>query len=167
MINQGGPSRSEVTSITVTFDTDVSSVDESNFELTRVDSGDVITGLNVSAAGNVVTIKFDSGDHIISSQADGIDATLADGNYALRYRIDGFGDSSDRVDTFYRHYGLTDGEGDVGLTDFAQFRSAFGSSNDPSDAGDDFDSQFDADRDGEIGLIDFAQFRSSFGTSAN
>ena len=92
VINQGGPSRSEVTSITVTFDTDVSSVDESNFELTRVDSGDVITGLNVSAAGNVVTIKFDSGEHIISSQADGIDATLADGNYALRYRIDGFGE---------------------------------------------------------------------------
>ena len=171
VVNQGGPSRSEVTSITVTFDSDVSSVDQSNFELTRVDSGsgnsDVITGLNVSAAGNVVTIKFDSGDHIISSQADGIDATLADGNYALRYRIDGFGDTNDRVDTFFRHFALTEGEGDVGLTDFAKFRSAFGTNNDPSDAGDDFDSQFDADRDGEIGLIDFAQFRSAFGTSAN
>ena len=119
VINQGGLSRSEVTSLTVTFDSDVSSVDQSNFELTRIDSGsgnsDVITGLNVSVTGRVAIITFDSGDHVIPSDAEGIDATLADGNYTLRYRIDGFGDTTDRADTFFRHFGVTDGEGDVGL----------------------------------------------------
>ena len=124
MFNDGGPSRSEVTSITVTFDSDVSSVDASNFELTETVSDEVVTGLNVSVSGNVVTLTFDSGDHIIPSQADGIDATLADGNYELRYRIDGFGDSADRVDTFFRHYGLTAGEGSVGLGRLRQIPSS-------------------------------------------
>ena len=71
---------------------------------------------------------------------------------------DVFGDQP--VDRFFRKYGDHDGDGAVGLLDFAALRRTFGLA-----AGDrDFQGDLDADGDGLISLLDFADFRRGFGT---
>lgn len=157
-INAGLPTRSEVTSLTVQFES-VVEVDSSHFELTN-QNGQEIGGLIVDTVNNqgrtTATITFASGPQVISGLDAGLPNTLIDGNYQLRYRLDGFGEAANRVDTFFRQYGDATGDNTVGLGDFALFRAAFG-----QPTGDD---GLDANRDGEVNLADFAAFRSAFGT---
>ena len=117
-------------------------------------------------SGNVATLTFTDGTGIIPSNREGVLPTLAGGTYELHYRpstIDGTElDDTETpltIDDFFRKYGDDDASNDVGLIDFAAFRSSFGlNAENPN-----FNSGLDADRDGTIGLIDFAAFRSGFG----
>ncbi|KAA1261400.1 CotH protein [Rubripirellula obstinata] len=157
-INAGRPTRSEVTSITVNFDSIVT-LDASNFELTNTRTNEIVSGLLVDTDNGggktTATLTFTAGDSVINGIDSDLASTLADGTYELRYRFDGFGNTANRVDSFFRDYGDADGDGTVGLTDFAAFRSVFGQ--------EDLVGGLDADRDGEVSLTDFAAFRSAFG----
>jgi hypothetical protein len=94
--------------------------------------------------------------------------SLVDGAYRLRVRGDlifdatgtPMGTETEVVDGFYAKYGDYDASGEVGLSDFASFRSTFGK----VDGDASFADGLDYDRDGSIGLTDFAAFRSVFGT---
>ena len=81
-------------------------------------------------------------------QLDGDDDGVAGGEYSL-----------EAIDGLFRKYGDDDGDGSVGLTDFASFRSTFGASSGDSS----FREGLDADGNGRIGLTDFAAFRGNFG----
>lgn len=67
--------------------------------------------------------------------------------------------TSSTIDGFFQKYGDADGDGVVGLSDFASFRSVFGNSVDESN-----DLGLDANRDGIVTLTDFAAFRAAFGS---
>ncbi len=67
-----------------------------------------------------------------------------------------FGDQE--VDKFFALFGDTDGDGQVGIAEFGQFRAAFGST--PGQAA--YNALFDYDGSG-VGISDFGQFRSRFG----
>jgi Ca2+-binding EF-hand superfamily protein len=65
----------------------------------------------------------------------------------------------DRVDTFFRFYGDSDGDRDVDFRDFARLLRAFGrSADDPRYLG-----AFDFDADGMVELVDLLAFVRRFG----
>lgn len=63
------------------------------------------------------------------------------------------------ADNFFALYGVTNGDGVVGVAEFGQFRTAFG--NLQTDAG--YNKLFDYELDGAVGVSDFGQFRARFG----
>ncbi|WP_160148247.1 SdrD B-like domain-containing protein [Rubripirellula obstinata] len=170
--------RSRITSLTVEFEGLVTA-DSDAFTLTNT-----TTGIDVDYTFDPPSMA--DGQTIFELQFTGEqtdNGSLSDGNYELRIdaaKIDSTqglpldgnrdgiaaGTEEDDVwfgrqdgDRFFRLLGDSDGDGSVGLTDFAGFRSTFGRSiGDPE-----FDLSFDFDDNGEIGLIDFASFRSGFG----
>ena len=95
------------------------------------------------------------GDYQLSILAGGITAKTGlapmDGDVT-------FGDQA--IDSLYRRYGDHDGDGTVGLLDFAAFRGSFGLAD--GNAG--YRSDFDSDGDKIVSLLDFAAFRSNFGS---
>lgn len=133
IINDGSAQRSMVNRLTVTFDGPVT-LDSEAFELRRQDGS--LVGLSVAASeieGSTVAILTFTGPDILAG-------SLADGNYTLTIRsgmvhdvfgrvLDGEGDGTaggDRVETFFRLFGDTDGDRDVDHFDFRHFVSAFG-----------------------------------------
>jgi len=88
-------------------------------------------------------------------------ASLADGNYTLNLPAASVTDSTGQhlaanyAFTFHRLFGDGDGDRDVDATDFAAFRSAFGT----------MGLTFDSDGDGDVDASDFAAFRQRFGSS--
>ncbi|MEM9826687.1 MAG: dockerin type I domain-containing protein, partial [Planctomycetota bacterium] len=162
-INGGRQTRSEITSIEVQVPASVA-ISPDSFQLIDSLSGALLEPLQISEVENGgttnITVSFSKGDFLSDAGTAGLARTLADGNYQLRYRLPGFGPDSDRVDTFFRKYGDSDGDGSVNLLDFADFRRTFGR----GVADDAFDSGLDANRDGSVNLFDFASFRQAFGT---
>ena len=175
-INRGEDQRSSVFQVSVFFDAlvniDVS--DGSPFRIVNVETGDavvtdfVVRETSTTSIDLTFPIGVDGGSH----------GSLPDGKYRLvidsasirghGQALDGDGDGiggGDFVfgdlptDRFFRKYGDVDGDGVVGLSDFAQFRRTFGSVS----GGSNYVDYLDADRDGVIGLKDFAAFRSNFG----
>jgi hypothetical protein len=173
-INSGAATRSEVTSISVVYDSQIQFPASSAFVLTNKTTGQVVSGISVNSAdvgGKTVSIlSFTAGPSVIVRSVGG--NTLAEGVYELSILSSGikaqsglasmdqdevFGDQPS--DEFFRKYGDHDGDGVVGLLDFAAFRRSFGlASGDLNFLGD-----LDGDGDGILSLLDFAAFRRSFG----
>ncbi|KAA1258981.1 Bifunctional hemolysin/adenylate cyclase precursor [Rubripirellula obstinata] len=175
--SQGSAQRSRIDQVEVVIDGEVQ-LSPGAFKVERI-------GASAGTVETVVSSRTVDGDTVVTitfvNESDpGESVSLVDGNYRLlidattlrrdgnRVQLDGDGDGNtgdDFVfgeiasDGFFSLYADTDGDGRVGLSDFATFRSAFGTSD--RDAG--FLDYLDANSDGTIGLADFAAFRSSFG----
>ena len=166
IVNSGHSGRSRVTHAVVTFNEVVDGVDADAFLLMNTTNNTQVIPTVTTEVINkktVATLTFSDGE------------SLADGNYTLTTLYDRIRDAAgnllnqdhdqagasgnDATDTFFQKYGDQDGDGTVGLTDFAVFRSAFGSQE--GDAN--FLAGLDSDSDGSIDLVDFAAFRSNFG----
>jgi hypothetical protein len=133
VINDGSAQRSMVNSLTINFSSVVTFA-PSAFELRRQEGGLV----NLQVATSVV------GDHtvaVVTFTGAGITAgSLQDGHYTLTIRgsqvhdpfnvaLDGAGTGvpgSDRVDTFFRLFGDSNGDGHVDVQDLLAFLSTFG-----------------------------------------
>lgn len=119
--------------------------------------------LDNSSGGTVAELRFASDTVSVNSFG-----SLADGAYRLR--IDGsklrdadnalLGGTLMHTDGFFAKFADMDSSGSVGLSDFATFRSAFGT----NEVDLNFVDGLDANRDGQIGLADFAAFRAVFGS---
>ena len=177
-LNDGEAQRSNVTSLTVTFD-GIVNAPASAFSL--VNLGLSAAPQNVPVANllvdteevdgkTIATLTFDSGDGVAdrglgNSLADGryqltIDATQVTSDSGLAMAADyRFGETD--ADNFFRLYGDNDGDGFVDFSDFASgFLPAFGSS--LENLG--FSADLDADGDGHVDFTDFAiGFLPNFG----
>lgn len=175
-LNRGDAQRSSLKSVKVTFDRVVDIEDSLGdpFTFTHVASGEsvlLISDTNHSSGKTVVELTFNADSPHVTSFG-----SLEDGNYRmtinpqwvtyLGIQLDGDDDgvaggeySLEAIDGLFRKYGDDDGDGSVGLTDFASFRSTFGASSGDSS----FREGLDADGNGRIGLTDFAAFRGNFG----
>lgn len=173
-INGGDATRSAITSLEVTFDSEVI-VSTSSVVLTNTTTGTAVTSLSIETDSDggktTATITFNSGASIIE-RAVGLN-TLDNGVYILTIlgaevvaavgeaameSDETFGDAG--VDRFFRKYGDHNGDDSVSLLDFASLRRTFGLAVGDSEYHDDLDS----DGDGVISLLDFSKFRRGFGT---
>jgi hypothetical protein len=158
VINDGSAQRSEVRSITVTFDTQVT-FDPGAFSLVR--AGGII-------AGQTRTITTVSGDTqvVLTFRGAGTNfGSLMDGNWTLRvvhsrvhradYRATRM--AADSITHLFRLYGDSNGDGVVDSTDQAAFNAAFGQTDGLSLA------TFDYNRDGAIDATDQVQFNRRLG----
>ncbi len=142
-INDGAAQRSQVSSVTVKFNTLVT-VDEGAFDVQRLGSGggpvDVIVDIGVVDGKTVATLTFGGGLTQFGS--------LVDGNYHLTVRadrirdaltdaaLDGDGDGlvggdhlfgESAIDQFFRFFGDSDGDRDVDRSDLSRIRKVYGS----------------------------------------
>lgn len=167
-INDGSPQRSNVTSLTLTFNQVVTFANgepASAFRLMRTGSSQLV-GLKASTTGTVVTLTFTGPQTEIGTNS------LLDGTYDLTIRaipfiaegFDGDGNGvpgddymlvGNKANGLFRLFGDADGNGSVDFTDFLAFRSAFGSTG---------PSPFDYDGDNQVNFTDFLAFRFRFGT---
>jgi hypothetical protein len=168
VLNDGSAQRSMVNSVTVTFD-GAAILDPGAIELRRQDGSLVGAQLSISLLnGKTVAVLTFSGSEFVGG-------SLADGNYTLTVladrvhdrwgrELDGDGDGAaggDYVDSFFRLFGDSDGDGDVDRLDRDRFRSAF-----KSMSGDvNYLWYFDFDGDGKVEGRDNGQFNRRFGES--
>jgi hypothetical protein len=113
-----------------------------------------------SADGGVTWVVTFSGNGVVGgSIADGVyDLTL---NHAAITDAQGQALAADRVDTFYRLYGDSNGDGTVNNADTFQLRKTFGAGT--GDAA--FLAYLDATGDGTVNNADVFQYRRRFGTT--
>jgi len=166
VLNDGAAQRSMVNSLTVTF-SGAAVLDAGAIELRRQDGS--LVGLNADisiVAGKTVAVLTFVGPDIIGG-------SLADGSYTLTIRgdrvhdrwgreLDGDGNGSaggDRVDSFFRLFGDSDGGGDVDQLDGDLFRSAFKTSTGDTH----YLWYFDFNGDGNVDGLDNGQFNRRFG----
>ena len=128
VINDGNPQRSEVTEVSVVFNGDVQ-LQDGAFEVRNRDT-DEIVALSVNMSGPVVTLSFLDGPSV---EANDLLKSLSDGNYELNIKaanvsfggtlLDGNGDGTvgddyvfgaDEADNFFRFFGDSNGDRDVG-----------------------------------------------------
>ncbi|QDV47603.1 FG-GAP repeat protein [Stieleria neptunia] len=174
VINDGTSSRSQITSVTIRF---VSEVDhaalENAFALTNIDTNIAVGTITVTASdegGRTSAMLSFSGDSTIPGSN-----SLADGNYRLEIIADQVvtpGDNAMRSDAvfggqsaaqpnnddFFRLFGDTDGDGDVDGQDYGRFGLSFlRLSGDPN-----YDSDLDYDWDGDVDGQDYGRFGLRF-----
>ncbi len=159
-VNDGSAQRSMVNSLTVTFSTIVT-LDPGAFQVSH-QNGDLVTAnFTSSVVGNQTeAVLTFAGSEIIGG-------SLADGNYTLTIVADHVHDAdnntldADRVESFYRLFGDTQGHRTVDATDVAVLFGTFGKR-----AGDDgFVSYLDYDGDGAIDDTDLYAFIARYGTT--
>jgi hypothetical protein len=168
VVNDGSAQRSMVNSVTVTFG-GAAVLDPGAIELRRQDGSLVNSDVTVSVVGGkTVAVLTFAGPEFVGG-------SLADGSYTLTVRadrvhdrwgreLDGDGDGApggDRVESFFRLFGDSDGDGDVDQLDRDRFRAAFGAT--AADAG--YLWSFDFDGDGDVDGLDNGQFNRRFGQS--
>ena len=157
-VNDGSIHRSKVSSLTVTFSgvPDFAGSPVAAFKLQRQSDGALVT-LNPDWNGNVVTLSFTGGPLEYGSLADGrYDLTMLHSQIA-NFNGDNNGTAGeDHVFNFHRLFGDADGNATVTSSDFAAFRSVFGTGG---------ISPFDFNGDFGVNADDFAQFRKRFGLS--
>ena len=177
-INDGEAQRSNITSVTVTFDGLVEVNDNAfalvNLGLSAAPQNVPVTNILVDtedvSGKTIATLTFDSGPGISDR---GLGNSLADGRYQLT--IDASQVTSDiggemaadytfgatAADNFFRLYGDNNGDGSVNFNDFSSgFLPAFGASLGETS----YDIDLDADGDGSINFSDFANgFLQNFG----
>ena len=176
VIGDGSAQRSLVKQMVVTFDGPIT-IDAGAFAVNKrgAGGGSVTTTINSTVNGQnqtVVTLNFSGAFTRNSSGAlqDGYYQLTIDGTkirraaQSLDVNQDGIGGDtysigSVEADNFFALYGDTNGDGLVGISEFGQFRSAFGKTS--SDAG--YNPLFDFEGDSTISISDFGQFRSRFG----
>jgi hypothetical protein len=169
-VDAGGPQRSAIRSLAVTF-TGAATLGPGAFELTRLGAGGGPVGLSVASqvvgGRTVATLTF-------TSHTDPAGGSLIDGDYRLSVRaaavtgpggqpLDGDGNGTpggDHTLAFHRLYGDGTGDRRVDNADFFLFRGTFGrATGDPS-----YLAYFDFNGDGRVDNADFFQLRSRFGT---
>ena len=166
VLNDGSAQRSMVNRITVTFG-GAAVLDPGAIELRRQDGSLVDAHFSISLlGGKTVAVLTFAGTEFVGG-------SLADGSYTLTVRadrvhdrwgreLDGDGNGSaggDRVESLFRLFGDSDGDGDVDRLDRDLFRSAFRTS--AADAG--YLWYFDFDGDGDVDGRDNGQFNRRFG----
>jgi hypothetical protein len=166
VVNDGSAQRSMVNSLTVTFST-VVHLDPGAFELVRQEGG--VIQFDVSEA----VVDGHSVDTLTFTGVGIIGGSLADGHYTLTIHgglvhdgfvqaLDGAGTGvagSDRVDTFFRLFGDSDGDGHVDLGDLRNLLSTLGKRD--GDPG--YLWYFDYNGDGRVDLGDLFQLLRRFG----
>ncbi len=178
-INDAGASRSQVTSLTVTFDVEVDHAALATaFAITNLDTSVVVSSLSVGTPADVggktvVELTFASGVSVFDRVGTGqLGNSLDEGKYRLDISAGqvqsaatgetmsaGYVFGADAADRFFRKYGDNDGSDLVDLFDFAAFRGAFAKSlGDP-----DYNAGLDSDGNQIVNLFDFAAFRNNFG----
>lgn len=182
-INDGGVSRSQITSLTVTFHTEVTLAADA-FEVENIDSSTAVANGVVNSSvvdgKTVAVLTFDSGASVVDRAGTGaLGNSLADGNYRLtvvasKVNNAGFLMLEDFVfggqlvaapdnDDFFRLYGDADGDGSVSPSDlFSHFVPSFGvPSTDPG-----FDPTLDFEGDNAVSPSDlFSAFVPAFGVA--
>ena len=172
VINDGAPQRSQVTSVTVTFSGVVSFTGDPAAAFTLVGPRGNIrlraaVGLDASGTQTVVTLTFFGRGARTGRLPDGGYVLTIDGEQIVDgsgQAVDGDRDGmsgGDWVDTFFRLYGDSDGDGDVDEIDRAVFRSVRGTRR--GDPG--YLPFLDFDGDGRINKKDARQFRRRLGRS--
>jgi hypothetical protein len=174
-VNGGAVQRSRVTSLQVTFSTQVTFAGATNsaFTLTRASDGAAVLFTATPTVVNGVTVVSFSAFNGAATEF----GSLADGRYTLSAfagqisaggrQLDGNGDGTAGDDyTFgdaqglFRLYGDMNADRTVNGLDLAAFRTAFGTaSGNPA-----YDSALDFNGDGAINGLDLASFRTRFGT---
>jgi hypothetical protein len=163
VLNDGSAQRSMVNRITVTFG-GAAILDPGAIELRRRDGSLVDSQIAISVVGDkTVAVLTFAGAKLVGG-------SLADGRYTLTVladhvhdcwgrELDGDGDGSsggDRVDSFFRLFGDSDGDRDVDRADRKLFRSAFRTKAC-------YLWYFDFDGDGDVDGRDKGQFNRRFG----
>ncbi|WP_197455925.1 S8 family serine peptidase [Stieleria neptunia] len=175
MINDGSSTRSQITSLVVTFDALVDHTDLATaFRLTNLDSGLAVGAIQVAAVDQgtqtIATLTFDGVSTIARQGTGSLGNSLADGNYRLDifaqqvqssngqqlFRDEQFGDNA--TDLLFRFFGDTDGDRDVDGQDYGRFGLGFLKSFD--DPG--YDAPLDSDGDGDIDGQDYGRFGLNF-----
>jgi predicted outer membrane repeat protein len=171
-INDGSAQRSRVTSLTLTFSTQVTFAGAvtNAFTLTRNGGGSVAFTATSSMVGGVTVVTlnaFTGSEAEYGSLRDGrytltaIASQISAGSQALDGNSDGtagddyvlIGDPA--TNKLFRLFGDSDGDGAVSANDFVDFRQAFNGVN----------NIFDFDGDGFVSASDFIKFRSNYGQS--
>jgi hypothetical protein len=170
VVNDGAAQRSMVNRITVTFN-GAAILDPDAIELRRQNGS--LVGLHADISilgGQTVAVLTFAGSEFVGG-------SLADGNYTLTIRadrvhdrwgreLDGDGDGAvggNRVDSFFRLYGDSDGDRNVDLRDLRRFLSTFGHRRgDPH-----YLAYMDFNGDDRVGLIDLLAFVHRLGTHLN
>ena len=171
-IGDGSAQRSRVTSLTVTFDSQLTFAGSvaSAFALTRdSDGATVVITSAVYGPGNVVQLSGFTGPATQSG-------SLANGTYTLTalasqisadgFPLDGNGDGTGgdnytfvAAQGLYRLFGDANGDGSVNGVDLIAFRPTIGA----TAGGPNFNAAFDANNDGFINGVDLIQFRNDLG----
>ncbi len=175
-IGDGTVQRSQVTELTVRFDSQVD-IDLDAFVVRKlgVGGGPVEVSANRSVDGQGRTVALLTFSGVFSEFG-----SLVDGNYELQIDGSRVSDSlgsldldengtdggtyrlgDDAADNFFRLFGDVSGDRLVGISEFNLFRSTFGK-NENSQG---FNRAFDFNDDDVIGLLDFNEFRKRFGRS--
>lgn len=171
--------RSKVTTLTVTFSTQVTFAQPGNvaaaFGISRIGGGQIggfTATPSVVGGVTVVTLSgFSGAESEFSSLADGRFSVLVRANQvtANGQQLDGDGNGTGGDDytlngtianKLFRLFGDVDGDGFTNAFDFGQFRPAFGTS--VGNAG--YVDYLDIDGSGVINAFDFGQFRPRFGS---
>lgn len=174
IIGNGTNQRSFVNKVTLLLDAPVT-IDAGAFMLTKRDTGEVVitqaTQSQTFSGQNQLTLTFSGSltrgggalsDGYYQLTIDG--SKIRRGNSQADFNADGNGGDSLVIgaaesDNFFALYGDINGDGQVGIAEFGEFRAAFGKTS--QDAG--FNQLFDYEQDLAIGVGDFGQFRSRFG----
>ncbi|WP_182870109.1 Calx-beta domain-containing protein [Rhodopirellula sp. JC639] len=170
MINDGGPQRSQVTSIQVSFDTRVLHSDvTAAFRVINRDTLQSVGRISTSVVDideTTVAILTFSGQ--LTADREGHEAlgdSLIDGRYRLsidaekiRATEGGLAMFSDRHDEFFRLFGDTDGDGDVDGQDYGRFGATFLRVQD--EVG--YNPALDSDGDGDVDGQDYGRFGLRF-----
>jgi probable HAF family extracellular repeat protein len=156
IIGDGSTQRSLISGISIAFNSAVT-IEDGAFELAKTGGGLVNLKVLTSTIGGRTTVLL-----TFDGEPDG---SLADGSYTLTIRADRILDSagrsleSDRVESFSRLFGDSNGDSHVDDTDLALFREALNTTF--ADA--EFFSSFDSDGDGDVDYLDYFRFRQRFG----
>jgi glucose/arabinose dehydrogenase len=170
-VNDGSAQRSSVTSLTVTFNTQVTftSTAAAAFTLSLNGGGSVGFTATPNVVNGVTVVTL---DNFTGALTDG-HGSLLDGRYTLTaisnqihngtLALDGAnnGGTSNYTLNLFRMFGDVNGDATVNGLDLGVFRNAFGTQvGDPN-----FLSYLDFDGDGVINGFDLGQFRNRFGTT--
>jgi hypothetical protein len=165
-----GAQRSMVNSLVYTFDHAVTL--GSNAFTIALHTNVTVNGTTGRPVGTLPTLSWSSPDGGLSwvvtfSGAGVVGGSIADGVYDLTLHASAVTDflgnalAADQVDTFWRLYGDSNGDGTVNNADTFQLRATFGAS--PGDAA--YLAYLDYSGTGAINNADVFQFRKRFGTT--
>jgi hypothetical protein len=165
-----GPQRSMVDSIAYTFNHAVAL--GANAFTIALHQNVTVNGTTGQTVGTLPTLSYSSPDGGVTwvvtfSGAGVVGNSIADGVYDLTLNHAAVTDTqgqtlaADRVDTFYRLYGDTNGDGTVNNADTFKLRATFGL----SAGGTGFLAYLDYNGDGTVNNADVFQFRRRFGTT--
>jgi hypothetical protein len=168
----GTAQRSNVTSITLTFDQPVTflGAPEAAFKLQQNGAPDSVL-LSADVNSNVVTLTFNGSFAELGSKSltDGLYNLVINANQFTGAGFDGNGDGTagdnfalngSKANGFYRLFGDVSGDGTVDILDFNLLRAVMNTTPGTTPL-----NPFDFNGDGTIDVVDFNELRSRFNTS--